>query len=221
MPIHPCFSWAARLVANGFLLGRGNEPPNDIAAAAAQFQHVLGAGAPVPRAGGGVQGALVPEGGRRQDLKAFRGGWNQGFAHASLKMLISAIGGQQLLDHLEHFKRSTPKLQEIAAADQFIALIHQAHHSCGIVDTEKFLNGLQHLAPFNQRNIVGGWKLKVESDLFTPEGEPQKFLPLISELFRLDTLPGWSFDIDETYVLDLLPCLKAGDSYGAMQETSS
>lgn len=200
MPIHPCFSWAARLVAPGFLPGRGAEPPRDIAAAAAQFRHAMGARGPASPANAGAPPPLIPEGCQRPALKPFRGGWNQSFAHASLKMLISVFGGQQLLDHLEEFKRSASTPQAIAAADQFIALIHQAHHAPGIVDTEKFLNGLQHLAPFNQRNIVGDWKFKVQSDLYTDEREPRKFLPLISELFRLDTLPGWSFDIDETYI---------------------
>lgn len=200
MPIHPCFSWAARWVAPGFLLGGDAEPPRDIAAAAAQFQHAMGAGGPAAPANGGAPVPLIPEGCQRPELKPFRGGWSQGFAHASLKMLISAFGGQQLLDHLAQFKRSASTPQAIAAADQFIALIHQAHHAPGIVDTEKFLNGLQHLAPFDQRNIVGGWKFKVQSDISIEEREPRKFLPLLSELFRLDTLAGWSFDIEETYV---------------------
>lgn len=201
MPIHPCFSWAAKLVATGFPLGRGGPARND-AADMDRFSNAMGAlGACAPEgAGPEVHRPLLLQEFHRHGMKAFRAGWGQGFAHASLKMLISAIGAQQLLDHLENFKKGSLQPQEIAAADEFIAIIHQAHDSSGIVDTEKFLNGLQQLVPFNERNIVGDWKFKVESDIYTAEREPREFLPLISELFRLDTLPGWSFDIDETYV---------------------
>ncbi|MFC7208354.1 hypothetical protein ACFQOZ_18175 [Comamonas endophytica] len=115
-------------------------------------------------------------------------------------MLISAIGAPQLLEHLENFKRNTLEAQEIAAAEQFIGIIQQAYHPSGMVDTESFINSLQHLTPFDQCNSRGKWNFLVKSDLFTPEREPRQFLPLFCELFRLDTLPGWSFDIDETYI---------------------
>ena len=197
MPVHPRLSCTAILVAACFLVGCDGEPQKDLAAAVQEIKMALGPRIAPVAAGPGF---LVPEEFHRHDMQAFRGGWCQSCAHSSLKLLISAIGPKPLLDHLERFKAEAVQSQEIAAANQFIAIIHHAYNARGALDTEPFFNALQHVAPFNERNIVGDFRYKVENDVYRSEREPGKFLALFSQLFHLDTLPGWSFDIDETYV---------------------
>ncbi len=150
--------------------------------------------------GADARKAIAPEDFHFYDMQGFRAFWHHSYANSSLKLLISAIGPKKLLDHLESFRTTTQDPDARTAAAQFIELIHAAYTSYGSVDTHAFIVGLQKLAPFNKRNAAGEWEFKLDSDVFSKEQDPQQFLALFSELFRLDTLPGWSFDLDETYV---------------------
>lgn len=149
---------------------------------------------------GSAQKPLLAEEYERHDMAGFASFWHQSYANASLKLLISALGPKTLLDHLESFKTHTQDPGARTAATQFIELIHQAYQSPGSVDTEKFIQGLQNLAPFNQRNAAGEWAFNLDGLQWSKEQDPQQFLLLFSELFRLDTLPGWSFNVNETYL---------------------
>lgn len=194
--------WGVMLVAAGVLAGCGGSESSSETTwerrsgqpsiiAGREVNITTGADAPKP---------IAPEDFHRHDMQTFRAGWHQSYATASLKLLISAIGPKPLLDHLENYRETTQNPEEAAAAGRFIDIIHQAYNSRSSVDTEDFFNSLQSLAPFNRRNAAGDWEFKLQSDVFSKEKDPELFLPLISELFRLDTLAGWSFDIDETYV---------------------
>lgn len=216
---HQRFPWIALLVATGILAGCGGESddsadtPELLPSTVAGIDPITRAPAP---AGGrpsivagrnvtftlhdGNEKPVAPEDFQRHDMKAFRGGWHQSYANASLKLLISAIDPQPLLEHLENYRKSTQNPEEGAAAGRFIDLIHEAYNAFSSVDTRDFIKQLQNLAPFDRRNAAGDWEFKLDSDVFSTEKDPEQFLALISELFRLDTLPGWFFDIEETYV---------------------
>ncbi|MEG2629824.1 MAG: hypothetical protein RSB42_03075, partial [Comamonas sp.] len=149
---------------------------------------------------GSAQEPPIPDQYEDRDMGGFISGWGRSYASASIKLLIGAIGAKELRGHLESFKAASQNAEERSAADQFIKLIDEAYAARGTVWTNDFLKSLQNLAPFNQRNAAGEWAFKLDQELFSGEKEPEKFLPLLSELFHLDTLPGWSFDVQETYV---------------------
>lgn len=130
-------------------------------------------------------------------MKGFRG---YSYANASLKLLISAIGPKTLLDHLENFKKASQNPEERAAVGQFIQLIHDAYNAFPSVDTQAFIRSLQKLAPLDKRNAMGDLEFKIDSESQSNLKEPKQFLPLLAQLWRLDTLPGWSFDIEEIHV---------------------
>lgn len=151
------------------------------------------------RAGPVWQKTIAAEDFHRHEMKGFSG-WDYSYANASLKLLISAIGPKPLLDHLEKFKGATQNPEERAAAGQFIQLIHDAYNGFGSVDTQAFIRGLQKLAPFDRRNAMGDLEFTLDSESRSNLKEHRQLLPLLAQLWRLDTLPGWSFDIDETLV---------------------
>ncbi|MFC7208356.1 hypothetical protein ACFQOZ_18185 [Comamonas endophytica] len=105
-----------------------------------------------------------------------------------------------MLDHLESFKKAARNSEESAAASRFIDLIHAAYRNSKPVDTKGFITGLQNLAPFNKRDAAGELEFKLDTESYLRHKDPAKFLSLLAEAFRFDTFPGWSFDVDETYV---------------------
>lgn len=148
------------------------------------------------RAGPATPKTIAAEDFHRHEMKGFSA-WDYSYANASLKLLISAIGPKPLLDHLENFKETSQNPEQSAAAGQFIALIHDAYNAFIRVDTLAFIRSLQKLPPFDQRNAMGDLEFELGSESRSNLKEPRQLLPLLAQLWRLDTLPGWSFDIDE------------------------
>ncbi|MCD2514435.1 hypothetical protein [Comamonas endophytica] len=196
--------WGALLVATGILAGCGGGSGGD---GDTPLQTITGPTRPsgfispnvTITVGADAARPTAPEDFHRHQMNGFRA-WRLDYANASLKLLISAIGPKPLLDHLENFRKTARTPEESGAAAQFIDLIHKAYTADASVDTEAFILGLQELAPFNKRNAAGDSEFKLRSDFPFTQQDPERFLPLISQLFRLDTLPGWSFDIDETHI---------------------
>lgn len=197
--------WGAMIVAAGLLAacGGGSGSGGDETAAGTAIQRpsaISGREVTIFTGAGSAQEPPIPDQYEDRDMGGFISGWGRSYASASIKLLISAIGAKELRGHLESFKAASQNAEERSAADQFIKLIDEAYSQHGSVWTADFLKSLQNLAPFNQRNAAGEWAFKLDQELFSDEKEPEKFLPLLSELFHLDTLPGWSFDVQETYV---------------------
>lgn len=195
--------WGAMIVAAGLVAGCGGGSGDGGAqttesAGTTTTQSIAAGGNVNPVTG--ANKAIAPEDYYFYDMQGFRSFGYHTYANSSLKLLISAIGPKKLLDHLESFRTTAQDPAARAAAARFIELIHAAYTASASVDTHAFIVGLQELAPFNQRNAAGEWAFKLESDAFSREQDALQFLALLSQLFRLDTLPGWSFDIDETYV---------------------
>ena len=224
------FPWAATIVATSLLIGCGGdsdgsaEAPLELVATAAPVTPAPSAapGAPstpaAPAAsapaqttpgsiapkletppGPGTTKSIAPEEMHNHAMKGFDS-WGYSYANTSLKLLISAIGPKPLLDHLENFKKTTTNPAESAAAGEFIKLIHDAYNAFSSVNTQGFIQGLQKLAPFDRRNDMGDLEFKLDSESQSRIKEPKQLLPLLAQLWRLDTLPGWSFDIEETLV---------------------
>lgn len=193
--------WSATIVVAGLMAGcgGGSDDGSDEAVATTTPSIVAGGNVEVIT-GAGTRKAIAPDDYYFYDMQGFRSFWHHSYANTSLKLLISAIGPKKLLDHLESFKTTAQDPAARSAATQFIELIHDAYTSYVSIDTNAFIVGLQELAPFNKRNAAGQWEFKLDSDVFSKEQDQQQFLALFSELFQLDTLPGWSFDIQETYV---------------------
>ena len=195
--------WGAVLMVAGILAGcggGGSDSEHEWQSTTSTPSGIISGGPVIIRAGGdNADEAILPENYHLHDMQGFSGRWYQSYANAALKLLISGLGPKKLLDHLENFKNGTHSADERAAATQFIALIHQAHTPYSSVDTTAFIDGLQNLAPFNKRNAAGKLEFKFEADGFPQERDPEQFLALFSELFRLDTLPGWGVDVLETY----------------------
>lgn len=197
--------WGAMIVAAGLLAacggGSGGGVDETMTGTAVQRpSSISGREVTIITGAGSAQEPPIPDQYEDHDMGGFISGWGRSYASASIKLLISAIGAKELRGHLESFKAASQNAEERSAADQFITLIDEAYAARGTVWTNDFLKSLQNLAPFNQRNAAGEWAFKLDQELFSGEKEPEKFLPLLAELFHLDTLPGWSFDIQETYV---------------------
>ena len=205
MMSHQRLQWSAMLVAAGIVVGCGGGSGDDDTAPSTVAG---GANAPLTgiispdirmEVGGGAKQPVPAEEFNNRVMESFIAPGYE-YANASLKLLISAIGPKPLLDHLEQFKKSAANPGESAAAARFIELIHKAFDGSPVVYTEAFFTDLQELAPFNQRNAAGALDFTLRQDPMAESPQLRKFLLLVSQLFRLDTLPGWSFDIDETLV---------------------
>jgi len=205
MMSHQRLQWSAMLVAAGIVAGCGggsgddDTAPSTVANAASTSAPPTGFISPhiSIQVGDDAKQPVPAEEFNNRVMRSFIAlGYE--YANASLKLLISAIGPKPLLDHLEQFKKIASNPGESAAAGRFIELIHEAYDGSSVMYTEAFFTGLQELAPFNQRNAAGELDFKLRQDPTGESPQPQKFLLLVSQLFRLDTLPGWSFDIDET-----------------------
>lgn len=197
--------WGAMIVAAGLLAACGGGSGGGVdevmtGTAVQRPSSISGREVSIITGAGSAQEPPIPDQYEDHDMGGFISGWGRSYASASIKLLISAIGAKELRGHLESFKAASQNAEERSAADQFIKLIDEAYAAHGTVWTNDFLKSLQNLAPFNQRNAAGEWAFKLDQELFSGEKEPEKFLPLLAELFHLDTLPGWSFDVQETYV---------------------
>lgn len=197
--------WGAMIVAAGLLAacggGSGGGVDETMTGTAVQRpSSISGREVSIITGAGSAQEPPIPDQYEDHDMGGFISGWGRSYASASIKLLISAIGAKELRGHLESFKAASQNAEERSAADQFIKLIDEAYAAHGTVWTNDFLKSLHNLAPFNQRNAAGEWAFKLDQELFSGEKAPEKFLPLLAELFHLDTLPGWSFDVQETYV---------------------
>lgn len=197
--------WGAMIVAAGLLAACGGGSGGGVdevmtGTAVQRPSSISGREVSIITGAGSAQEPPIPHQYEDHDMGGFISGWGRSYASASIKLLISAIGAKELRGHLESFKAASQNAEERSAADQFIKLIDEAYAAHGTVWTNDFLKSLQNLAPFNQRNAAGEWAFKLDQELFSGEKEPEKFLPLLAELFHLDTLPGWSFDVQETYV---------------------
>jgi len=197
--------WGAMLLAANLLAacgGSGDSDESAETAAATSMRPSVISGRSVTIITGGGEATKTPrpeeyESHGMADFQALR---NQTYAMASIKFLMSALGPKKLLDHLEGFKANAQDPELRTAAEKFIALIHQTYTSTSPVWITGFLQGLQNLAPFNQRNAAGEWEFKIGGNVLSQEQDPERFLLLLSQLFRLDTLPGGSFGIKETQV---------------------
>lgn len=197
--------WGAMIVAAGLLAACGGGSGGGVdevmtGTAVQRPSSISGREVSIITGAGSAQEPPIPDQYEDHDMGGFISGWGRSYASASIKLLISAIGAKELRGHLESFKAASQNAEERSAADQFIKLIDEAYAAHRTVWTNDFLKSLQNLAPFNQRNAAGEWAFKLDQELFSGEKEPEKFLPLLAELFHLDTLPGWSFDVQETYV---------------------
>lgn len=134
-----------------------------------------------------------------KDMAGYAPIGNNSYANASLKFLISAIGPQRLVAHLENFSEHTPDPTARIAAQKFIELINKTYQSKDTLRNEvkELTDVLQTLAPFNKVNEHGGLAFRLDE-----AQTPSVFLDLLAKAFQLDTLPGWSLDIKDTLVQD-------------------
>lgn len=202
------FPWGAMWVATVAMAGCGGSgSAND--AALENATHGIDTTAPAPASAVLPEPVSVPAADALKPvppgdfhphgLAAFTA-WRYDYANASLKLLISAFGPKALLDHLEDFKNAASDAGQAAAAGRFMEIIRQAYHAEASVDTQPFIESLRELAPFNRRNAAGQLEYELAGETFMAPKDPEPFLALFSQLFRLDTLAGWSFDIVESYV---------------------
>lgn len=119
---------------------------------------------------------------------------------ASLKFLISAIGPQKLVDHLEKFKQSTQNPKKRLAAEKFVVLIRNAYSPSNllIIDELKDLVAeIQAIAPFTKLTQAGALQYDLNAPMHTP-----RLADLLAELFELDEIPGWSIEKDTIYTTE-------------------
>lgn len=204
MMSHQRLQWSAMLVAAGIVAGCGGRSgdgdtgPSSVtdganaASTSAAPSGLISLHISI-EVGGGARQAVPAEEFNNRVMKGFIAP-DYEYASASLKLLISAIGPRPLLDHLEEFRKTASNPEESAAAGRFADLIDEAYDSPSVVYAGAFFTALQEL----QRNAAGELDFKLRQDPTARPPQPQKFLLRLAQPFRLDTLPDWSFDIDET-----------------------
>lgn len=129
-----------------------------------------------------------------KELQPFYSHGVNDYINAQLKFVISSVGPQNLVDHLQHLVKTSPDLATRSAATKFIGLVNDAYDpsqrvSHQVSDLQKeisLLKGSRHLQK----------KLGVQAQ---PTWKNLRFPRVMAKLFELDKVAGDFLIIDTTF----------------------
>ena len=153
--------------------------------------------------------AYVPHTDAVQNLCGFQNLGNTCYANATLKLLISSVGADRLIDHLESFKRtvSTAKglndvsrNEKLDAAEKFIILIQASRTEQGPIQNEllAFFSSVQKLDAFRAPNSIHGNAHNFQ--IVGIQNDAQEFLAKLTDSFDFSSIPGNVLSLKETLV---------------------